>query len=49
MITTTAEALAASLPDSPALDLPGGLTVEDALRIAEAKRSLRDGLTHAQR
>ena len=39
MITTTAEALAASLPDSSALDLPDGLTVDDALRIAEAVAS----------
>ena len=39
MITTTAEALAASLPDSPAVDLPDGLSVEDALRIAEAVAS----------
>ena len=43
MIDTTAEALAASLPttisDSSALDLPDGLTVDDALRIAEAVAS----------
>ncbi|RLV50909.1 hypothetical protein D9V37_02925 [Nocardioides mangrovicus] len=39
MITTTAEALAASLPDSSGLDLPDGLTVDDALRIAEAVAS----------
>jgi len=43
MITTTAEALAASLPgslpDNPAVDLPDGLTVGDALRIAEAVAS----------
>ncbi|WP_183408290.1 tyrosine-type recombinase/integrase [Nocardioides pocheonensis] len=45
MITTTAEALAASLPDSPALDLPEGLTVDDALRIAEAIHSTLAGST----
>ena len=44
MITTTAEALAASLPDTvqsdtATFDLPDGLTVEDALRIAEAVAS----------
>jgi integrase len=39
MITTTAEALAASLPDSRAPDLPEGVTVDDALRIAEAVAS----------
>jgi integrase len=39
MITTTAEALAASLPDSSALDLPEGLTVDDSLRMAEAVAS----------
>jgi hypothetical protein len=42
--TTTADALAASLPDTiqfdvAALDLPDGLTVDDALRIAEAVAS----------
>ena len=44
VITTTAEALAASLPDTiqsdtAALDLPDGLTVDDALRISEAVAS----------
>jgi integrase len=40
VITTTAEALAASLPNTAAtLDLPAGLTVDDALRIAEAVAS----------
>lgn len=40
MITTTAEALAASLPDTAAtIDLPDGLTVDDARRISEAVAS----------
>lgn len=40
VITTTAEAMAASLPDvAPTINLPDGLTVDDALRIAEAVAS----------
>jgi hypothetical protein len=40
VITTTAEALAASIRDTTAAtDLPDGLTVDDALRIAEAVAS----------